>query len=162
MKYKNIEFDLKLLENDSKNIHEHNLKIVAENLSEFNRRNPEEQDIKYKYHARKSGSFEKKEFVFDRINETGYSHYSDFYFTPNWFIYISRNTVEFPMWVEHYCERVFNSFHKQMNLFGKKEIDLFIVLFKDFCPKGGFLSTEQELKFKSIINDKCRIAKSYC
>jgi hypothetical protein len=161
MTYKNIEFDSSILESDKKEAHSHNLNVVSKNISEFNRRNPEDRDIRYKYHKRKIGHFEKESFGFDRINETGYSHYSDSYLTPNCFVYISRNTEEFEMWVDLFCDRVYNSFMHYKNLYGSAEIDLFVKLFKDFFPQGDFLSSEQIETFKKKINKKCRLAESY-
>ena len=121
MTFKNIEFEPSILETDKKEVHTHNLKVVYENLEEFNIRNSGENDIRYKYHKRKTGDFGKESFVFDRINETGgYSHYSDSYFTPNWFVYISRNIEEFEIWTDHYCDRVYGSFEQYRNLYGSE------------------------------------------
>lgn len=162
MTFKDIEFEQSILQTAEKEIHIHNLKVVCENLKEFNKRNSDEKDIRYNYHKRKTGYFNKENFVFDRINETGgYSHYSDSYFTPNWFVYISRNTEEFKMWVDRYCNRVYDSFEQYRNLYGSEEIDLFVKLFKDFYPQGGFLNSEQIKIFKKKINIKCELAQSY-
>ncbi len=161
MTFENIEFEQSILETDLKNAHLHNLKVVSENLNEFNTRNPENVDIKYKYHERESGYFGKKSFVFDRINRTGYGHYSDSYFTPNWFVYISRNINEFPMWIDLFCDRVYGSFFHYYKLYGNEEIDLFVKLFKDFYPKGNFLNESQIETFKEKINKQCEIAESY-
>lgn len=162
MTFKNIEFDTSILETKLKELHLHNLKIVCENLEEFNKRNSKEKDIRYKYHKRKIGYLGNEEFRFDRINETdGYNHFSDYYFTPNWFVYISRNKDDFNNWSDKYCNRVYNSFEQQKNSFGLKEIDLFIKLFEDFYPKGDFLNSEQIKIFKTKINTKCNLAKSY-
>ena len=43
----------------------------------------------------------------------------------------------------------------------QREIDLFVKLFKDFYPEGGFLNSEQIEKFKEKINVKCGLAESY-
>lgn len=88
-------------------------------------------------------------------------HYSDSYFTPNWFVYISRNIEKFKMWVDRYCDRVYNSFEEYRNRYGNKEIDLFVKLFKDFYPRGEILDKSQIESFKNKINAKCELAESY-
>jgi len=130
MNYENLEFDIEILETDNKKIHSKRLKIVSDNLTEFNKRNTQENDIKYKYHKRKYGYFGKEKFMFDRVGKYDYSHNTDFYFTPNWFIYISSDLLNFSKWLKNYSNRIDSHFHQQLNLFGKGEIDLFVKLFK--------------------------------
>jgi len=161
MTFENIEFDSSILETSEKKAHLHNLNIVCKNLKEFNKRNSKEKDIRYKYHKRKTGYLNKENFVFDRINETdGYPHFLDFYFTPDWFVYISRNIENFEIWTDNFCNRVYNNFEKNLNLYGLEEIDLFEKLFKDFYPQGNFLNLKQIESFKNKINAKCKLAKS--
>jgi hypothetical protein len=65
------------------------------------------------------------------------------------------------MWVDLYCDRVYNSFMHYKNLYGSSEIDLFVKLFKDFYPQGDFLNPDQIESFKTTINIKCQLAESY-
>jgi len=161
MTFKHIIFENSILETDLKKIHINNLKIASENLIELNKRNPGEIDIEYKYHERESGYFGKKSFEFDRINTTGYGHYSDSYFFPGWIAYASRNIEKFDEWTKNFCNRIYNGFERNKNLYGIGEIELFEKLFHNFYPQGDFLNESQIEKFKNKINLKCSLARSY-
>lgn len=148
----NIQFDKSLLESE---IHSQNLKIASLNLIEFNKRNPEKEDIKFEYIKVND------EYTFRRLKDSIYPHYSDRYLPLDWFITMVRNSQWHSQWVKYYPERMYNYFFEYYNRYGKSEIDLFVLLFQDFVPLGNFLSEGHQTEIKNNFNEHCRIAESY-
>lgn len=148
----NIDFDKQLLEDDA---HLHNLKIASLNLAEFNKRNPEEELVKFEYVKVND------KYTFRKIPTSVYPHYSEQYLPLDWFIIMSRNPQWHAEWIEYYPERMYNHFFDYYNLYGSSKIDLFVKLFKDFCPLGDFLSEEHTTEIKKVFNNHCQIAESY-
>lgn len=148
----NIDFDKELLSND---VHSHNLKIASLNLAEFNRRNPEEEPIKFKY--TKLNNI----YTFKILSNSSYFHYSERYLPLDWFVSMSRNPQWHSEWIKYYPERMYSYFFEYYNLYGNSEIDLFVTLFKDYTPLGNFLSEEHSAQIKKNFNEYCYIAESY-
>ncbi|RDY60211.1 hypothetical protein [Flagellimonas nanhaiensis] len=148
----NIQYDSRLLET---RIHLENLTIASSNLSEFNHRNPEKDDIEFEY-LEVNGKF-----ILRRISDSPYPHYSERYLPLGWFITMLRNKQWHSHWVKYYPERMYSYFLEFYSLYGASEIDLFVKLFKDFVPLGDFLSTEHQDLIRNNFNEHCRIAQSY-
>jgi len=158
-KYPNIEFDENLLTESNKNAILHNLNIASLNLTEFNKRNPEKDDIKFRYIRAIDNSL-----TFERVKTSPYNlyHYTDEYLPLDWYIDMSRNPQWHEQWIKHlFSERMFNYFVKNHLANGDESIELFNRLFRDFVPLGDFLSKEHSMMFKKYINDRCDLANSY-
>lgn len=154
IKYPNIEFDENLLTQSDEDAIRQNLEIASLNLQEFNRRNPEKDDIKFRYTRRNDNTP-----YFQRIQKNSY-HYADEYLPLDWYITMLRNPQWHEEWIRLFSRRIFDSFKGEHRVIGDKSIELFNQLFRDFAPLG-FLSEQNSVIFKEQMNIQCDLTEAY-
>lgn len=151
--YPNIDFNPSVFDSVKSDVHKHNLSIASLNLSDFNARNPEIGVIRLKY--------DDSNYTFERVHPSNPYHYSDKYLKINHIITMSRNPQWHSQWVSNFPNDMYGYFFGFYDRYEKREIDLFVKLFKDYYPLGDFLSEAHLMEIKSNFNERCRIAESY-